>query len=68
MVRKEKLIGFIKRDMKKSQLCCLNTISSDEDLFHHGVKQKKLWKHGAFGTFVLSLNTLSRRNQTAQKL
>ena len=32
------LVDFLKKDMKLSQLCCISTFPSGEDIFHHVVE------------------------------
>ena len=39
-LEEEGLIGFIKKDTKKRQLCRLSTCFSDEKLFEHVVHEK----------------------------
>ena len=34
-LEEEGLVDFIKKNMKKNELCCLSTFSSCEDLFQH---------------------------------
>ena len=34
-LEQEGLVDFIKKEIKKRQLCCLSTFSSGENLFHH---------------------------------
>ena len=54
-LEEQELVDFIKNDMRKRQLCCVNIFSSGEDLFQHVVHAKG---YGSMVYYVLPVNTI----------